>query len=58
MAYRDMTFCTFHTSCANGKVCERALTDDVRKGAEEWWGRNGDPPISVFLKKPQCWVKK
>ena len=35
ICYRDMTFCPFWRSCADGKDCSRALTDEVAAKAEE-----------------------
>jgi len=51
-----MTFCTFYKSCKDGESCERALTPQIKKGAEEWMGR--DAPICFFAEKPECWEEK
>jgi hypothetical protein len=57
LCYKDMTFCTFYTDCANGEDRHRALTDEVRKQAEKWWGSE-DAPIARFANKPECWRAK
>jgi hypothetical protein len=51
ICYKDMTFCPFHETCHN--PCFRALTNQVRAAAEEWWGDSG-APISVFADVPKC----
>ena len=51
MGYRDMTFCPFHETCHN--PCHRALTDEVKEAAREWW-EAGDAPIVVYSDKPDC----
>ncbi len=53
LCYRDMTFCTFHEDCAKAPTCHRPLTDEVKRGAAEWWGGN-DAPVALFLEKPAC----
>lgn len=46
LCYRDQTFCTaFGDRCGNA-LCHRALTDEVREDAVNWWGAEG-APISV-----------
>lgn len=54
MSYKDMTFCKFYTSCIKGGTCPRALTDEVKKGAEKWWPEN--PIISVYSEPPECYI--
>ena len=54
IGYCDMTFCAAE-DCAKWKICERALTKEVIKGAEEWWGGKG-APISV-AKKFECYKR-
>lgn len=51
IGFRDMTFCPFHETCHN--PCYRALTDEVKKSAERWWG-GPDAPIARFVEKPNC----
>lgn len=47
--YKDMTFCPFYNQCISGKECPRALTPEVKDGAE-----NGDMVICSFLTVPHC----
>jgi len=54
IGYRDMTFCGYHEDCHLKSTCFRALTEQVQKDAEAWWGGPG-PPISIFMEKPDCW---
>ncbi len=56
MSYKDMTFCKFYTACNHGATCHRALTDEVKKGAKEWWPEN--PIICVYTEPPECFVDK
>ena len=59
IGYKDMTFCASHESCADGKDCHWALTDEVREGARLWWGDDeGDAPISVFAGQKKCFKAK
>lgn len=53
ICYRDMTFCSFYTNCAVGSTCSRALTPEVVKKANLWWGRP-EAPISQFVDQPHC----
>jgi len=57
ICYRDMTFCPFHNDCLSGKDCPRSLTEEVRRGAEAWWGKD-DAPICVYADKPWCFEAK
>ena len=57
MCYRDMTFCPYNDDCHSGKDCPRALTDEVWKQAEMWWGSK-DAPIAIFTEKPWCFEAK
>lgn len=57
ISYRDMAFCTHYESCKLGDVCFRALTTDVKRGAEAWWG-GPNAPISVFSERPTCYVSR
>ncbi len=66
ICYRDMMFCTYYTSCAHGNTCNRALTPEVIKRADEWWNGGdddeeddedmGEVPIDKFPEKPECFV--
>ena len=53
--YKDMTFCPFYESCQDGNDCFRALTEQVKKDAQGWWGGD-DAPVSIFTAKPPCYV--
>ena len=58
ICYRDMTFCDFAKTCSKASKCPRALTDEVKKQAKEWWETfkiEGEPPICVFVDKPSCY---
>ena len=57
MCYKDSTFCEYYKRCWDGGNCGRALTPQVIKNAEEWWG-DDNPPVSVFTEKPDCFVNK
>ncbi len=52
LCYKDMTFCPYWKECKEGSTCHRALTDEVKQGAERWWP--GEAPISVFTHPPKC----
>lgn len=49
MSYKDRTFCPFWETCANGKNCVRALTEDVMNGA-----RQTGLYISQYAEEPEC----
>ena len=53
LCYRDITFCSFYTTCKKGDTCFRALTLDVIKEASKW-----RLPIAQFKDKPSCFEKK
>lgn len=56
MCYMDMTFCKHAVDCAKATNCFRALTPEVQRKADEWWGQGPNKaPIAVFVDKPQCW---
>lgn len=56
ICYADKTFCGFYKGCKKGKDCSSALTPEVRILADVWWGKAG-APISVYARKPECFVK-
>lgn len=59
ICYRDMTFCEFYKDCADADECHRPLTDEVKRLADQWWGKEeGGAPIAVFVEKPSCHVEK
>ena len=51
MCFADKTFCPF-LGCEN-TACDRRLTDKVKAAAVKWFGSD-DPPISLYLDKPEC----
>ena len=53
ICYKDITFCPFYLECVNGNDCRAALTPKVEEDAKKWWN-GGNPPISVYLNKPEC----
>jgi hypothetical protein len=57
MSYKDVTFCPFYLECIYGETCKVALTPKVEDTAKEWWGKD-NPPISVYLDKPNCFKEK
>ena len=57
IGYKDMTFCPFYETCENGSTCHRALTQEVKDGAQKWWGVNNDAPIWIFSSEPDCHEK-
>jgi len=57
ICYKDKTFCEFYKECKLGNGCDRALTDKLKKEAEEWWG-SGEFPISYFIEKPDCFEER
>lgn len=58
LCYRDMTFCTYK-KCSKFKECHRALTDEVQKRADDWWGKGkNEAPICVFAEHPDCYSEE
>jgi len=55
ICYKDMTFCEAK-DCVKWDTCYRALTDQVCKDADAWWG-DGDAPIAVFMGQPECYAE-
>ena len=55
ICYRDKTFCSF-LNCMHSNTCHRALTKEIRKMADKWWGKGKDKaPICQYSDKPECW---
>jgi len=54
LCYRDKTWCPFYSTCNQGIGCHRALTDQVKRDADHWWGKEG-APICMFSQKPKCY---
>lgn len=54
ICYRDKTFCTYYKQCKVylDEGCHRALTDEVKRKAEEWMK---DPSICTFVSPPYCY---
>lgn len=50
LCYKDKTFCIYYKSCKDGKKCERSLTDERIKEAQE-----ERLYISSFIEKPVCY---
>lgn len=61
MEYKDRTFCAFD-DCDKWPTCPRALTEEVKQAAGDWWERAGgsreDAPISLYANKPKCFSAK
>jgi len=57
LCFLNKTFCTFWRACIDGEDCARALTDELKEEACEWWGDN-NPPISSYKTPPKCYEKK
>lgn len=58
ICYKDRTFCTKRT-CKHWDTCDRALTEEVQRKADEWW--NAGPcgaPIATFTGTPKCYESK
>ena len=53
ICYKDITFCKYK-ECIKFKNCKVALTDEIKKDAEKWWG-NKDYPIVTYIGKPKCY---
>jgi hypothetical protein len=49
-----MKWCKLYVSCLYGRGCARALTPEVIKEAEKWWGKEG-APICQYMGKPDCY---
>lgn len=55
IGYKDMTFCPFD-DCKNFGPCDRSLTEQVRRDAENWWGSKS-APIYQWSERPDCFEK-
>ena len=56
ICFRDKTFCN-SKDCKSFKGCISALTDEVKKDAEKWWGGK-DAPIAVYGGNPACFEER
>lgn len=54
ICFKDSTFCPFYKECAD--PCDRALTDEVKKAAQDWWPDHAY--ISQYIDKPHCFKEK
>ena len=50
--YRGRTYCPYYETCRHKNVCDRPLTPEVRKAAE-----NAELPISQYAERPCCHVE-
>lgn len=57
IAYKDKTWCTEKTCISFGNGCSRALTEEVKKDAEKWWGKPG-APVYTLSERPDCYLTK
>jgi len=55
IGYKDKTWCPYN-DCEAFSVCERALTEQIRKDAKKWWGGSNRVPIMQFAERPQCFA--
>jgi len=56
ICYKDMTFCTQSTCKHFYTGCGRALTNEVRAAADQWWGKGKDSaPIAQWTDVPDCY---
>jgi len=51
IGYKDMAFCPY-LECKN-LTCDRRLTEEVKKAARRWWGKD-NAPIICFAERPEC----
>lgn len=58
ISYRDKTWCPYE-GCSQFKTCpwNRALTDEVRRDAQAWWGRPEQAPIAVYAETLSCFTE-
>jgi hypothetical protein len=57
VCYRDMTFCPFYKECNKGNECDIAYTDEVKAGANKWWGED-NAPVALHRAEPVCFYPK
>jgi hypothetical protein len=55
ICYKDKTFCPYWGACKIHYLCDRPLTPEVEKAAEEWWGGTG-APICMYSEFPDCFI--
>ena len=49
ICYRDRTFCQFHEKCNGGLRCKIALTEKIKKEAEQY-----GLPVAIYAEPPEC----
>ncbi len=56
ICYKDRIWCPYYLLCKNGHTCDRALTPQVQKEAEKWWGGE-NAPIDMYGSFPDCFIR-
>ena len=56
ICFADKTFCE-DRECAKFNECKDALTEEVSKRAEKWWGDKG-ASVSVYKGRLDCFIGK
>ena len=51
VCYKDRTYCPFSILCRDGYKCDRALTEEVKQGAEK-----ASLPVCQFNDFPKCFI--
>ena len=49
LSYKDITFCKYYKTCKDGKMCLRALTENIKETAKSL-----ELLICEFSEKPDC----
>lgn len=58
ICYKDKTWCTYK-ECKHSKTCKRFLSEQIKLDAKKWWNDSeSEPPICVYIDKPECFTKK
>ena len=55
MCYKDKVWCN-HSDCSNWDGCDKALTEEVKNAAYEWWGSD-NYPLAMYTHPPHCYEK-
>ena len=50
--YKGKTFCQYYQTCRHKNVCDRPLTEDIRKAAEDF-----GLPIAQWTAPPECYIE-
>ena len=56
ICFKGRTFCT-DKECTKFDRCEKALTKDMSKQADKWWGKDG-APVAVYTVRLECFEAK